>query len=208
MRLLAPRWRKVVRDVWSNKTRTILVLLSIAVGVSALGMVMGSQQIVDESLPEAYAAVNPAHAQMFTLDTFDDDMVEAIRSMDEIAAAEGRRTVNVRFLTQEGEWRSLQLTALPDYEDITLNKLYPEEGEYPPEQDTVLIERASLSPVQGLDGFEFGDTLTVEAPNGRQRQLKFTGTVHDMSQLPAFLTGSGYGYINYETLVRLGEPRD
>ena len=37
--MLAPRWRKVFRDLWSNKTRTILVLLSIAVGVTAIGMV-------------------------------------------------------------------------------------------------------------------------------------------------------------------------
>ena len=56
------RWRKVWRDLWANKTRTILVLLSIAVGVTAIGMVMGAQIIVDESLPAAYAAVNPASA--------------------------------------------------------------------------------------------------------------------------------------------------
>ena len=47
MVMIAPRWRKVFRDLWSNKTRTILVLLSIAVGVSAIGMVMGAQNIVD-----------------------------------------------------------------------------------------------------------------------------------------------------------------
>lgn len=208
MSIIAPRWRKVLRDLWSNKTRTILVLLSIAVGVGAIGMVMGSQIIVDESLPAAYAAVNPASAQMFTLETFDDDMVEAVRNMDEIEAAEGRRIVNVRFLTKDGEWRNLSLTALPDYEEITLNKIKPEEGDYPPKQDTVLLERASLAASLGLGDVQIGDTLTVEAPNGRTRELRFTGTVHDMSQLPAFINGAGYGYINYETLVRLGEPRD
>ena len=56
-----------MRDLWSNKTRTILVLLSIAVGVTAIGMVMGSQIIVDRSLPAAYAAVNPASATIFTI---------------------------------------------------------------------------------------------------------------------------------------------
>lgn len=208
MSIIAPRWRKVLRDLWSNKTRTMLVLLSIAVGVGAIGMVMGSQIIVDESLPAAYAAVNPSSAQMFTLETFDEGMVEAVRNMDEIDAAEGRRVVNVRFLTKDGEWRNLQLTAVPDYEDITLNKIKSEQGDYPPAQDTVLLERASLAASLGLGDVEIGDTLTVEAPNGRRRDLKFTGTVHDMSQLPAFINGAGYGYINYDTLVRLGEPRD
>ena len=43
--MLRPRWRKVLRDLWSNKTRTLLVVLSIAVGVFAIGMVGGSRVI-------------------------------------------------------------------------------------------------------------------------------------------------------------------
>ena len=30
---LGPRWRKVLRDVWQHKSRTILVVLAIAVGI-------------------------------------------------------------------------------------------------------------------------------------------------------------------------------
>jgi putative ABC transport system permease protein len=208
MRFLAPRWRKVLRDLWSNKTRTILVLLSISVGVSALGMVMGSQIIVDQNLPDAYAAVNPSNAIMFSLDTFGDDMVESIRSMEEIEDAAGLRVVNVRFLTKTGEWRNLQLTAISDYEEMTINKIKPQAGAYPPGERELLVERASLSPALGLGDVAIGDILTVEAPNGKQRQLRMAGTVHDMSQLPAFINGSGYGYITFDTLEWLGEPRN
>src|SRR5688572_32589026 len=123
IKFLAPRWRKVLRDLWSNKTRTILVLLSIAVGVSAIGMVMGSQIIVDQNLPAAYAAVNPSNAVMFSLDTFGDDMVESIRSMPEIEDAAGLRMVNVRFITKSGEWRNLTLNAISNYEAMTINKI-------------------------------------------------------------------------------------
>ncbi len=208
MTFLSPRWRKVLRDLWSNKTRTLLVLLSIAVGVSAIGMVMGSQLIVDRYLPAAYAAVNPAAGTVFTLTTFDDDLVEVVRAMDEVDEAEGRRVVNVRFMTQSGEWRILQLIAIPDYEDITLNKIRSETGEYPPPLHEVLLERASVDPTLGLGDVTIGDVLTVEAPNGKQRQLRMAGTVHDMNQLPAFMSGAGYGYITVDTLTWLGEPRD
>ena len=208
MKFLAPRWRKVLRDLWSNKTRTILVLLSISVGVSAIGMVMGSQIIVDQNLPAAYAAVNPSNAIMFSLETFGDDMVESIRSMPEIEDADGLRVVNVRFLTKTNEWRNLQLTAISDYENMTINKLKPQQGVYPPGEREVLIERASLSPALGMAGVAIGDYLTVEAPNGKQRQIHITGTVHDMSQLPAFINGAGYGYVTFETLEWLGEPRN
>ncbi len=37
--MIRPRWRKVLRDLWSNKTRTLLVVLSIAVGVFAVGTI-------------------------------------------------------------------------------------------------------------------------------------------------------------------------
>jgi len=208
MNMLAPRWRKVLRDLWSNKTRTILVLLSIAVGVIAIGMVLGAQIIVDQNLPAAYAAVNPASGTLFSLDTFDDSMIESIESMPEVGQAEGRRFVNVRFLNKEGEWRSLQLNAIPDYENVTINKIKPEAGAYPPPEHELLIERASLSPALGLGDVEIGDTLIVEPPDGKQREMRVAGTVHDMSQLPAFINGAGYGYIDYDTLEWLGEPRD
>lgn len=208
MIFLAPRWRKVLRDLWSNKTRTMLVLISISVGVSAIGMVMGSQIIVDQNLPEAYAAVNPSNAVMFSLDTFGDNMIESIRAMPEIEDAAGLRAVNVRFLTKTGEWRNLQLTAVSDYEEMTINKIKPQMGNYPPGEREVLIERASLSPALGLGDVAVGDVLTVEAPNGKRRQIRVTGTVHDMSQLPAFINGAGYGYVTFETLEWLGEPRN
>ncbi|MCB0182929.1 MAG: hypothetical protein KDE31_01625, partial [Caldilineaceae bacterium] len=150
--MLAPRWRKVVRDLWSNKTRTILVLLSIAVGVTAIGMVLGAQGIVDRNLPEAYAAVHPSDGLIFCITTFDDDMIKAIEAMPEIESAEGRRFVNVRFLDQAGNWYNMQLNAIPNYEEMDINIVYGETGAFPPPHQSLLIERASLSPSLGLGG--------------------------------------------------------
>ena len=38
--MLRPRWRKVFRDLWLNKNRTVVVVLSIAVGVFAIGTIV------------------------------------------------------------------------------------------------------------------------------------------------------------------------
>jgi len=206
--MLAPRWRKVLRDIWANKTRTVLVLLSIAVGVMAIGMVLTSQKIVDESLPEAYAAAKPSAGMIFSLDTYGDRMVESIANMPEVEAASGRRFVNVRFLTADGEWRNLQLNAVPDYEDMAINVIKSETGEFPPDERNVLLERASLAASLGLGDVEIGDTLYIETPSGKRRELTVSGTVHDITQLPAFMNGAGYGYVTFDTLAWLGEPRD
>lgn len=206
--MLSIRWRKVIRDLGTNKTRTILVLLSIAVGVTAIGMVMGSQVVVDENLPEQYLSVNPAGGTILALTTFDETMIENIQAMDEVGDAEGRRFVNVRFQTEAGEWQSIQLTAIPDFENININKLSSEEGAFPPPEETLLIERNSFSPALGLGNVGIGDTLIVEPPDGKQRELTISGSVHDISQIPAVLQGTGFGYITYDTLEYLGEPRD
>lgn len=206
--MLRTRWIKVLRDLSSNKTRTILVILSIAVGVTALGMVMGAQSIVDESLPEQYAAINPASATIYTLNTFGDDMIEAIEAMPEVSQAEGRRFVNVRFFDKDGVSRTLQINAIPDYENMDINIVDAEEGAFPPPERDILIERASFSPALGLGSVEIGDTLTIEPPDGKKREVTIAGSIHDQSQLPAFMAGTGYGYITYDTLEWLGEPRD
>ena len=95
--MFAPRWRKVLRDILRNKRRTFLVVLSIAVGVFAVGTVAHMRAIVTGDMVESYEAANPASAIIYTVQSFDDDMVEAVRRMSEVAEVEGRRSIIVRF---------------------------------------------------------------------------------------------------------------
>ena len=150
----APRWLKVVRDLTSNKSRTFLVVISIAVGVTAMGMVMGAQAIVSQDLPRDFMAIDPASGFAIAITNFDDDVVSQVERMDEVGTAEGRRILAAPFQTSSGDWRNLQLSALPDYEDIKLNKIVPEEGTWPPPPGTILIERSALSPNLGFDGLK------------------------------------------------------
>jgi len=48
--MLSPRWRKVLRDLWHNKPRTVIVVLSIAVGVFAVGMIASTQIMMSNDL--------------------------------------------------------------------------------------------------------------------------------------------------------------
>lgn len=205
--MTTPRWRKVIRDLWINKTRTLLVIISIAVGVTAIGMVLGSQGIIDRDLPRAFQAIEPASATVFAISNFDEDTVSNIEAMDEIAVAEGRRVVVVRFQTEEGEWRNLQLFAIPDFEEMGINKLTPEEGVWPPPEGGILIERSAFVDTLGFAGLEFGDELVIEPPNGRELALTIVGTTHDLNQFPPQLSQTPYGYISFETLEEMGEAR-
>ena len=75
--MIRPRWRKILRDIWRNKRRTVLVVLSIAVGVFAVGTVAIMREIVTGDMVASYEAANPPSAILYTDGSFDDDLVEA-----------------------------------------------------------------------------------------------------------------------------------
>src|SRR5690242_5997809 len=122
--MLNPRWRKGLRDLWHSKMRTLLVVLSIAVGVFAVGMVAGSRSTMLRGTAQAYAAASAASATLY-VEPFEDELVQVVRHMPEIREAEGRRSLTVRMKVGSDEWRNLQLFAIPDYHDIRINKVYP-----------------------------------------------------------------------------------
>jgi putative ABC transport system permease protein len=200
--MISPRWRKVLRDLWVNKTRTVLVVLSVAVGVFSIGMVAGSNQILFRDLAQTWLAASPSSATLFT-QPFDDSLVEAVRKIPGVGWAEGRRIVNVRVDTG-GEWKDLQLVAIKDFNNIRLNRFQPETGAYPPKDHELLVERASLDWV----GAQPGDVLSIELPSKKLRQMPLVGVVHDITQPLTSFTGRGTAYVSFETLDWLGEPRD
>ena len=99
--MVDPRWRKVLRDIWANRRRTLLVVLSIAVGVFAVGTVTHMQVIVSHDIVRSYVETNPASATVYTVDDFDGELVRVVQRMPEVAVAEGRRSITVRFRLDE-----------------------------------------------------------------------------------------------------------
>lgn len=200
--MLSPRWRKVFRDLAANKVRTLLVILSIAVGVFAVGLIASTNVLLSRELTQNYLATNPASAVLYT-GGFDEEFVQVVRSMPEVAEAEGRRAVTVRMQVGPDEWKPLVLFVVADYDDIRIHQIRHEAGRWDPGFKEMLLERASV----GLARAGIGDVLRVETPEGRERELRIVGLAHDLNQFPAPLSGTAYGYITFETLEWLGWSR-
>jgi len=200
--MIRPRWRKVLRDLWSNKTRTFLVVLSISVGIFAVGTIADTRVMLSRDLSADYAGIRPSSAILFTA-PFDDGLVRSLRQMDGVREAEARFTVVLPLKTGPDEWRNLRLEAIDDYDDIRLDKVRPEMGPWPPSVREVLVERASLQ----LTDANVGDMLTIKLPDGRERALRVAGLTHDLNKVPASFSGTPYGYITFDTLEWLGYPR-
>jgi putative ABC transport system permease protein len=201
--MLRPRWRKIIRDLWLNKVRTLLVILSIAVGVFAIGMIVSTQIMLAEDMTGSYGQTQPAHAFLYP-GWFDDDLVEAVRRVDGVAEADARLDeFKTRVKIGPDQWKTLNLDVLNDYDKQRLNIVSSVSGAWPPPKRELLLERQSLDIINAKEG----DTLEIETPNGKIRYLPVAGIAHDMANPPAPFVGEAYGYITFETLEWLGEAR-
>lgn len=200
--MLRPRWNKILRDVGSNRTRTALVVISIAIGVFAFGTIFAGLIVVQRELRDAYLYTNPASGTLTTTG-FDDDLVDAVAHVPQVAAAQGRRAVAARIQLGPAQWQDTVLYLVPNDGAMDINIVRPEQGAWPPTRHTVLIERASLSKAQAT----IGDTLTIEVPGQTARQVVVAGTTHDLSLPPAVISGQVFGYVDADTMEWLGGAR-
>ncbi|MCZ7669895.1 MAG: hypothetical protein M5U34_23300 [Chloroflexi bacterium] len=96
----------------------------------------------------------------------DDEFISSVANMPEVAQAEGRSTLRVRVKVGENQWRDLILTAVPDYNHITLDKIIPVAGAIEPAKGQLLIEDYSLDFLNTA----IGDTLLIELDDGAQKE--------------------------------------
>lgn len=195
--MLNPRWKKVAGDLIGNPTRTILVVLSIFIGVFAVGLITSSQAIIVREMRDSYIEANPANATLSLSDedSFDDDLLQTIRNMHEVGEADARRIYSVQALSQLNEWRDMRFAAIEDFEEVHIDKFTLVRGTWPPGDKEVLIERSGI-PLLGKD---VGDTILVERPDGKQRRLRIAGIVYGATELPANWAGI-LGYIDVDTM--------
>jgi putative ABC transport system permease protein len=193
-------WRKAVRDFWHERARTVLVVLAIALGISAFAAVLSSYAILTRELDQGYLATNPASA-VLRLDSIDDDLVRAILQNPEVSDAEPRRTIRGQIKAGPVQWRNLMLFVVNDYGNIRVSKLVPERGAWPPAVGEILIERDAFQVAKA----DIGDAVIVKTANGLEQPLVISGSVHDVGQAQARMENLVYGYINLATLVQLGE---
>ena len=213
--MLGARWYKVLYDLWGNKTRTALIVISIAVGLVAVGVIVSAQVVLSQKMESGYQAVFPSSGTIQTLETFDEDFLRSTRRMDGVAEADARRNLMMRYRVERSSeeacqedscstrWRNLQLFAVPDYSDMRLNKVESVSGIWPPPERQVVIERSAMD----MMGVEIGDTVVVETVDRKQKRLQVAGTARDLAMVPSPLDGTARGYIEWETLDYLGEER-
>ncbi len=193
-------WHKVIRDFWQERSRSILVVAAIAIGIAAFSAVLSSYAILTRELDRGYLATNPASFTLLT-DKIDDALVAAVAASPGVGAAEARRNLSGRIKVGPAEWRNLVLFVVKDYGNIRVSTLVPQAGAWPPAAGEMLIERDALQVARA----RIGDTVTVKTARGPEQILRVSGSAHDVGQAQARMENIVYGYIMLDTLAQVGE---
>src|SRR5215203_3088223 len=171
-------WKKAIRDFWQERARTTLVVLAIALGISAFAAVLSSYAILTRELDRGYLETNPASA-VLRVDSIDKDLVKAILQNPEMSDAEPRRTIGGQIKAGPVQWRNLILFVVEDYGNIRVSKLVPESGAWPPATGEILIERDAFQVAK----VNIGDAVTVKTANGVESPLVISGRGHDVRRV-------------------------
>ena len=196
--LLKPRWSKVFSDLWDDKTRTGLVVASIAVGVFAIGMIISAYVILGADINRSYAAVNPPNIVVWT-DPFDRNLVRAIEKIAGVKEVEGRRIIAIRARKGAENWQNLTLIGVSDFTG-NINHLIPIEGTNSPGEGEVIVSQNLMF----TTGFRTGDSIEIELPDGSKHHLAVAGLVTDQTTSKPDPNSTNNAFISLETLKSFG----
>jgi len=198
--MIRPRVRKVLRDVWHHKARTMLVVLAIAIGIVGAGAVLNTWSLLRRVTREGYLATNPASATIRT-DSIDGGLLDRVRRLPGIRDVQARRTVYGRAMVG-GTWRTAVLFAAEDFAGAAIGTLQPVSGIWPPADGSLVVEASSVEYAAAA----VGEPILVQVGEEEPQSLEVTGIARDAGLAPGWMEHVVYGFVTPATLARLGAP--
>lgn len=197
--LVKPRWSKVLSDLWHNKVRTMLVVASIAVGVFAVGTIVTAYVILAQDIGVRFSARNPANIDM-QLDPFYEDLVRVVERVPGVLDAEGRQIIQVQASQDGVDWQKIKLIAVEDLGQIQINLLSGLDGTTNPARRELILSQDFLNST----GFQLGELIEIEMPDGTKSSLLLVGLVSDQVTNGRDFLGGANAYVSFETMRWMG----
>lgn len=194
---MSPRWRKMLRDAWLHKARSLLVVFAVATGLIGAGAILDTWALVRRVTAETYGASHPVSATL-RVDGVDDAMFAQVRALPQVAAARARRTEMAKASANG----SIELFSLRDFSSKDIGNLEGVQGHWPPRDGEIAIEKSSL----GFSGADVGGSLDVAVSGHPRQALRVTGIARDVGLPPGWMDHVVYAYVTPATMAQLGAP--
>jgi putative ABC transport system permease protein len=192
---------KLGRDLRATWSRFVLMVIAIAISLTAFGGVLFAWAASAREATSAYLSTEPASATILLDRPIDAKRMAAIaaqaRRRPGVIEATGRTQFTSKVEVND-RWRDIPLqvfVAAPD-DPMRMARFEIHQRSWPPSPGEVFIGRDALS----LLGVAVGDTLTVKVPSGDRVRLRVAATVYDPSLSPSPQEQTGHGYLSTASL--------
>ena len=197
-------FRKVWRDLWNNKGRTLLVVVSIGVGVLALGMITATNTLLQRQMALSQAALQPTSIHLYLNGLVDDETVRLLTRVPGVTGGYGRVGGSIRWkAAPDAEWQTANLVALDDYTRQSFDLVTLRSGAWPGSR-SVAVEFNHV-PAYGVP--PVGGTVYFEV-NNRAKPMTVGGTLRDPYEFPPPFSNQATFYVTRDMMVLLGGFRD
>ncbi|WP_457353654.1 FtsX-like permease family protein [Roseateles sp. P5_D6] len=188
---------KTWRDLWQHRARSLLVVLAVALGLTAAGTILNAWTLVERATDQGYSASLPVSATL-VLDRADAQALALGKALPQVAAARLRRSV-MAAVQANGQSRNAVVIALDDFQRADIGRL---QLDTPPIDGGLWIERSSLD----FSGASVGEPVALRVAGTETLPVDIRGLVRDVSQAPGWMENLVYLYGSEAMLTRLGAP--
>ena len=194
---------KIWRDLWRSLGRTILAVLSITVGVFAVGLVSGMNDFLPASMSRSFRESQPAHITLFVQRAIGDDEVASLARLPGVAGVEGVLITGARWRPDANTpWRDARIVVRSHYTAQKYNQLELISGHWPDKRG-VAAERTTLS---GF-GISEGESITLLIDK-RESVVKIDATLRDLQIFPPAFGGDATFFISRDLAESLFGTRN
>lgn len=194
-------WAKVWFDLWHNRMRTLLAVLSIAAGVFAVGTMFGMGDLLIVNLDKNHQAVFPPHMNIALSELVDRDVLIDLKNIPGVEDVDPYTNVSVSYkIDPEKDWRPGMIQLRDDFTAQKYEMVQLKDGHWP-EKGEVGIERMAA----GFLDTSVGGKVIFKMGNS-ERTYPITSKIrHPFVPPPQFMDLAVF-FMDAETLERFGIP--
>ena len=195
-------WKKVWSDVWRNKVRTLLAVLSIAAGLYAVGVMFGMVDQLNTTLDASHQAVKPPHLTISLERPVDRDVILSVRQVPGVEDVQPFNEVTVRYkLNPQSDWKQGVVYMLDDFDRQTYQLIQLRQGRWP-RKDDIGAERMAAQ----FYNLNLGDSITFKIGKV-EKTLPISAKIRHPYVPPPQFQDLAFFFVDGEGLERFGIPQ-
>jgi putative ABC transport system permease protein len=157
-------WPKVSADLLMHKSRSVLAISSIAIGLFIVGTLMGMMELQLGSMDDAHQQSQPSHINLILKQDADFSVAEPLKNLDGVADIDRLTQFTVQYKTPNStQWQTGTVIFRPDYKAQIYDRMTLVSGDFP-QKKSMAVERLSAR----YAGINNGDALEFATATGSE----------------------------------------